>query len=1181
MKVSISVFALLLQLWAPACATGDRGSEQVARALARLSLWVSPGRKVEFEAVYQEKLAPIVKTHGLVASSKRGRVTPDSVFTRLFELETPSGVANRAKALQRDSRWLEALEGLGAAFGTAGMGRFLRFSFDLYAAPAGPGRVVRGGGGRGYWRLYDVTDGIGDGAVLSIFQDREGYLWFGTDSSVSRYDGRDWITFTTADGLAGNKVRSILQDREGYLWLGAEGGVSRCDPLRLAGARSRKALRQSQGSGGAGRAFVSFTIADGLASSDVRSVFQDREGHLWFGTNGGVSRYDPSATQPVAPTGSQPSSLLRAGGKAWTTFTTRDGLADNAVNAILQDREGHLWFGTNGGVSRYDPSASSGQALRQSSGQALRQSSGQAWTTFTAVDELASGKVLSVLQDGEGHFWFGTSAGVTRYDGQDVTTFTPTDGLAGVKVRSIFQDGRGYLWFGTPAGVSRYDGQGFTTFTAADGLASQDVWSIFQDRGGHLWFGTSAGVSRYDGKVFTTFTTADGLAGRDVWSIFEDREGRLWFGTPSGVSRYDGKVFTTFTVTDGLANNVVRSILQDGEGNLWFGTNGDGVSRYDGETWITFTTQDGLADNVVNAILRDREGHLWFGTNGGVSRYDPLRQSSGQASTSSGQGGKGFTTFTPADGLTSNRVWSMLQDREGHLWFGTWGAGVTQYDPSVRSGEAGRIFQTLTFRDGLAENNVYSILEDREGYIWIGTDKGVTRYRSQAPSAPPVFVDAVVTDRRYERVSEFSFPSSVKLMAFEFRGISFKTRPEMMAYRYRLKGHDESWKTTRAKRVEYQDLPRGTYTFEVVAVDRDLAYSSSPASVVVRVRMPYERIGWMSALGIAVALVAWQSIRVIRRDMLLRASNAALSTANRELFGLNRELQEKTEDLEEKTESLEEANRRLDESNRALSAASAQVQEATRRKSQFLANMSHELRTPLTAIKGFADNMLDGIGGVLNDRQGRYLSRILSNTDHLMTVINDILDLSRIEAGRLDIKSAPFEVKKLIVSCCETVGPMLKPGVALNYEVAGDVGEAHTDEARLRQIVINLLSNAVKFTEQGEVRVHVTRPPTADRRPPSPVLGSPSSVVGRPSEDGFLEIAVSDTGIGIPPDALGYIFDEFRQVEGRHQQQKGTGLGLSITKRLTELLGGAISVESEIGKGSTFTVRVPLVYPGN
>ncbi len=231
----------------------------------------------------------------------------------------------------------------------------------------------------------------------------------------------------------------------------------------------------------------------------------------------------------------------------------------------------------------------------------------------------------------------------------------------------------------------------------------------------------------------------------------------------------------------------------------------------------------------------------------------------------------------------------------------------------------------------------------------------------------------------------------------------------------------------------------------------------------------------------------------------------------------------------------------------------------------------------MNAIMGFTRLVLRREGDRLSERQRENLVKVQQSSDHLLALTNDILDLSKVEAGRVDIKAAPFEVKSLIASCCATVSPLVRPGVQLNYEVIDGVGEAHTDEARLRQIVINLLSNALKFTEKGEVRVkcqvssvkystaaeHVTRD-----------TGARDTHLG----DGFLEVAVSDTGVGIPPDSLGLIFEEFRQVEGAHQTQKGTGLGLSITKKLTELLGGTIGVESEVGKGSTFTVRIPAVY---
>ncbi|OGG45228.1 MAG: hypothetical protein A3F84_11060 [Candidatus Handelsmanbacteria bacterium RIFCSPLOWO2_12_FULL_64_10] len=268
----------------------------------------------------------------------------------------------------------------------------------------------------------------------------------------------------------------------------------------------------------------------------------------------------------------------------------------------------------------------------------------------------------------------------------------------------------------------------------------------------------------------------------------------------------------------------------------------------------------------------------------------------------------------------------------------------------------------------------------------------------------------------------------------------------------------------------------------------------------------------------------------------------------------------------------------IDRLTRHLEAANRQIQEATERKSRFLASMSHELRTPMNAIIGFTSLVLRRGADQLSAQHRDNLVKVTESAHHLLNLINDILDLSKIEAGRMEVNPARFDVKGLIASCCEAVSPLVRPGVTLRYEVSDEVGEAHTDKGRLQQILTNLLSNALKFTEKGEVKVRVARPPTADRRPPPSIPGPPSSVVGRPSEDSFLEIAVSDTGVGIPADALGYIFEEFRQVAGSHQRQKGTGLGLAITKGWTELLGGTISVESEVGKRSTFTVRIPMVY---
>ena len=577
----------------------------------------------------------------------------------------------------------------------------------------------------GIWENYTYLDGLANNHVLAIHQDREGFLWFGTDGGVSRYDGDKFVNFTTDDGLANNSVSAVYQDREGFFWFGTWGGVSRYDGKAFVNFTTDDGLASNfvtvihqdrEGHfwfgtwGGVsrydGKAFVNFTTDDGLASNFVTVIHQDREGHFWFGTwDGGVSRYDGRELVNFTTANGLASDFVRAihqdqegflwfgtlggvsryNGNAFVNFTINDGLADNFVRAIHQDREGFLWFGTNnGGVSRYN---------------------GNAFVNFTTNNGLASNSVSVIHQSREGFLWFGTDGGgVSQYNGSEFVSFTTADGLQNNSVYSILQDQEGFLWFGTDGGVSQYNDSEFVSFTTANGLASDFVRVIHQDREGFLWFGALGGVSRYDGKVFVNFSTHDGLANNVVPAIHQDREGFLWFGTLGGISRYDGKAFVNFTTDEGLAYNVVLTIHQDREGSLWFGTS-RGVSRYDGKAFVNFSTHDGLANNFVQMIRQDREGFLWFGTSGGVFRYD----------------GKAFVNFSAEDGLAQNDVTPIYQDREGTLWFGTDGGGVSRYD--------GTSWTSLDTRDGLINNRVWGICQDSDETLWFGTSEGVTQYR--------------------------------------------------------------------------------------------------------------------------------------------------------------------------------------------------------------------------------------------------------------------------------------------------------------------------------------------------------------------------------------------------------------------------------------------------------------------
>ncbi|MCY4553213.1 MAG: SpoIIE family protein phosphatase [Candidatus Poribacteria bacterium] len=696
----------------------------------------------------------------------------------------------------------------------------------------------------GTWKHYTYLDGLGQNRVWTIFQDRDSFLWFGTDGGgISRYDGDKFGNFTTDDGLISNSVWAIHQDREGFLWFGTNGGISRYD----------------------GDKFVNFTIDDGLISNSVWAIHQDREGGLWFGTDGGISQYDGEnftttdglANNFVSAIHQDREGVLWFGtnggifqydGDKFINLTTDDGLADNFVRAIHQDREGVLWFGTNGGISQYD---------------------GDKFINLTTDDGLVQNDVISIYQDREGFLWFGTwSDGISRYDGDKFINFTTNTGLIANYVRAIHQDREGFLWFGsTGQGLSQYDSSGFINFTTADGLVSNTVYTIYRDREGFIWFGTDSGISQYDGDKFINFTTDDGLVQNDVISIYQDREGFHWFGTQDdGVSHYNGNQFVNYTTNEGLANNSVWAIHQDREGLLWFGTNG-GISQYDGDKFVNFTTNEGLAQNRVTSIYEDHDGFLWFGTQGGgVSRYD----------------GNQFVNFTVNNGLVANIVWTIYQDRDGFLWFGTLGGGgVSRYD--------GDKFVNFTTNEGLTQNDVISIYEDRDGFLWFGTDSGgVSRYDGTSWMAldtrdglinnqvlgicqdsdgklwfatlegvsqynpnripPRARIVSVQNDNTSAPVGPLSTIKDITTdtrVTIKYSSIDFKTVKEKRQYRVRIKEIDADWrKPTLSDTFNISFDKPGTYTFEVVAIDRDLNYSA-PASLTLTVILPWYQNGWI------------------------------------------------------------------------------------------------------------------------------------------------------------------------------------------------------------------------------------------------------------------------------------------------------------------------------------------------
>lgn len=676
--------------------------------------------------------------------------------------------------------------------------------------------------------FFTPEDGVPTGQLLTLTGDHRGRLWMGSSSGACVYDGQTFTHLTVEDGLISNHVNSLLEDSAGRLWIGTSRGASVYD----------------------GETFTHFTTESGLRHNDIIALLEDSSGRIWLGTSfGGVSVYD---------------------GKTFTHLGTKEGLISNRVRALMEDRSGRIWIGTyDRGISVYDGTGFThctveDGLLDNRVSTLLEDGAGRVWIsgtwrglsvydagTFSRYDSLGGkGGARTFLEDREGNLWWGTDSGLMRSDGA-LTARSIAKSLLSDHVRTLLEDSAGRIWLGTQEGVRVYDGNTITNFTEEHGLAEHVALSLVEDRSGRIWMGTFAGLSVYNGESFTHFNARNGMMSEQTKSILEDSTGRMWIATSTGVSLYDGAGFGHFTIEDGLVDNDVRALLEDRSGRIWMGS-AFGVSVYDGRTFTSLTEKDGLVDNDVTCLLEDRSGRIWIGTQyAGVSVYD----------------GTHFLNITKQDGLVSNNVRSLLEDQTGQIWIGTWGGGISRYD--------GKTLQSLTYEDGLPSDIVWALLEDHQGNVWIGTSDGMVPYRT-GHSPPPVSLVDVVTNGRRGPTDQIRLPSTQPLIVFEYRALSLKTRPGGMVYRYRLTGHDTQWQTTHQRRVEYHDLPRGQYTFEVQAVDRDLSYSEVPVQVAVTVHLPYRQIIFWFLVIAAVILGLWQIAQIYRRDLKLQATRNEL-----------------------------------------------------------------------------------------------------------------------------------------------------------------------------------------------------------------------------------------------------------------------------------------------------------------
>ncbi|QTD49965.1 two-component regulator propeller domain-containing protein [Sulfidibacter corallicola] len=1022
------------------------------------------------------------------------------------------------------------------------------------------------------------ADSLSDSYVHALFEDKDGQLWIGTfGGGLCRYEPQtdSFVRFQfdpdDPNSLSNNYVTHIAADREGNLWIGTMGGgIS----LLMRGGESFLNIRYEK------------QKDRGLFSNEIWTLLFDRRGHLWVGTYDGIGLLPHASLAKV-----------RAGNAHFHQFGEGPGLlSDKRVRALLEDRDGVIWVGTfEGGLNRV--------AFRVED-QTAPVLDIRAYRKSDRVFSIQHEDVRALLQDRDGNIWVGTDGGGLhlfhtgrerfyhyRYHRENPTS------IGSNRILSLYQDASDLIWIGTSAGgISRLDlkksqfkhwRQGRE---GSPGLSDDFVKAVYQDSKGYLWVGTTQGLNRIpvggDPVSSVDLETSElvvykhrpggdkGLGHNFVRAIVEDKDGYLWAGTwGGGLTRIETESGQTLwfksqaTDASTLSNNFVRSLFVDFEDNLWVGTS-NGLNRYDSVderfTRYRFDEADlaNFGSNRISSMYQDRRGTLWLGSDGGLILFDP-------------QSGRHHTyRHDPHDptSLSNNRVRAVASLGNEVLWVGTAGGGLNRLD--LENGT----YRHFSEHDGLPNDIVCGLLFQGADYLWISTNQGLSRFdilnesftnfttkeglhhneyntgaffknhlgemfyggvegltffhpgrlklNTHVPNVAitkfllggkPLSVPLHPSERR-----ELVLPHSRNAFTFEFAVLDF-TDPEKNKYAFKMEGFEEEWNYQGSiRRINYTNIDPGTYVFRVKGANNNGVWNEVGTSWSLVIVPPWWRTRlafFLYFILMGTALFGLFHLYNLRRE---RSHRQALELAARDL---------------EREHGVAERLRHVD-----------------RLKDEFLANTSHELRTPLNGIMGIVESLIDGVTGELPPKTVANLSMVLGSAKRLSNLVNDILDYSKLKERTIELDLKPVDMHSLVDVVLLLSKPMAqKKGLRLINAIEVDLVPVAGDENRLQQILHNLVGNAIKFTDRGCVTVSAQ------------VSGA------------WLLVSVADTGIGIPSDRQRGIFSSFEQVHGSMERlHGGTGLGLAITKQLVELHKGRIWVESEAGKGATFRFTVPL-----
>ncbi|HZX69679.1 MAG TPA: two-component regulator propeller domain-containing protein [Rhodanobacter sp.] len=1005
------------------------------------------------------------------------------------------------------------------------------------------------------FRRYGVADGVPSGSIYAVAQDQHGLMWFGADGGLVRFDGINFKVFRHVPGdpssLPSNQIYTLFVDRDNRLWAGGvSAGLIVYDQV---GGRFRYWEHDPKN-------------PHSLSDNEVWSIAQTQDGQIWVATQGGLDRMraDGSGFDALS---------LDVGSTHATSF--------GPTRALLAGSDGRLWIGTENGLYVRSPN---GAIQRVPIDPAFHGDSGAVWRIEGDGDEvrvavtggllvvhadgvarplanqqLANTRILGSVRDNQGRLWLGSLDGVWLGTDQGPLQHIVGEpllpgGLPSDRLWQVFRDREGGLWFAFDQSSIAYlppSWNGFARFTHVPdqpkSLSNTAALSLLPARDGKLWVGGYNGwIDKLDTATGQVTHVVRGLHG-NLTSLAEDARGRLWITGPGRIYRYDhGKLLTLDASQTHMKRPVALAVGADGR--IYASSWGDGPHAIDPETLAStpLLPPDAPDGSRFHDQLRAHDGAIWYASMAGLMRSDgrggPLAFVPGvprREIFNFAFAGDGFWIATEqalehyryANGRATrdDRVdissmgliadlRTILVDHDHHLWLFS-SPGLRRFDPQSQR------FTVFGTAQGLsnAEFSNGSAAITTNGTVLAASSGGVMAFqpsqlaRLEGPRQPPLLSITRITVRRDRKVIQLPLDKPVRLgwrdgdLRVEARVASY-VDPATNRYYYRMLGFDTGWVDAgNLGEREFVGLGAGNYTLQVQDHGADGQW------------------GWATPLSIHVQAPPWT-----RWWAWLLYVLAAAALAGVLLHGWRRRLAQRHQvELAEQYRHMAEA--------------------ASAAKTHFLATLSHEIRTPMTGVMGMAELLLSTS---LNPLQHDYTRAMQRSGGMLLKLLNDALDLARIEAGRLELEPAPFNPRQLLEDVAQLEqGLAHARGLRFVLELADDLpAQVVGDAVRIKQVLLNLANNALKFTEHGHV-----------------ILRAISTA------DGLL-FSVSDSGPGIPEASQARLFQRFEQADSP-QRRAGSGLGLAICRELVDMMGGSIEIESRVGHGSTFRVRLPLVGP--